>query len=63
LETPGYYSFSEIANQTAESTDALDATISSFIDTENLIKKNFLMKPEKREDFANSNPEQQNLRG
>ena len=62
LDTPGYYSFSEIANQTADSTDTLDASVSSFNDMENLIKKNFMMKPEKLEDFANSNQEQITLR-
>ena len=45
LEMPGYFSFQENAH--CESTDTLDACIFAFLDMENLIKKNFMMKAEK----------------
>ena len=62
LETPGFYSFSDSVGNTADSTDTLDATIASFVEMENLIKKNFMMAPDKLEMFANNNPTQLTLR-
>lgn len=64
LDVPGYFSFSEhsCSGTMAESTDTLDATIASFNEMENLIKKNFMMQPEKLEEFANNNPTQRTLR-
>lgn len=56
LECVGNFTFSDMSNATAESTDTLDATMESFNDMESLIKKNFMMKAEKLEDFANHNP-------
>jgi hypothetical protein len=34
----------------------MDQTIGSLIEMETLIKKNFMMQPEKLKDFANNNP-------
>jgi len=62
LEKPGYFSFDQSVGASADSTDTLDATIQSFIEMENLIKKNFMMAPEKLLTFANNNPTQITLR-
>ena len=63
LETPGgYFSFSDQGGATCESTETLDAMISSQIDMENLIKKNFMMQSEKLNIFAETNPVQLTLR-
>ena len=57
LDTPGFFSFADQGSGTiSDSTDTLDATIEGFNAMENLIKKNFMMPPEKLEDFANNNP-------
>ena len=49
LEMSGYFSFHE--NSNCESTDTLGATVDAFIEMGNLIKKNFMMKPEKLAQF------------
>lgn len=56
LETSGYFSFNESIEAQADSTDSLDAMVASLIEMENLIKKNFMMAPEKLETFAKTNP-------
>lgn len=62
LDTPGFFSFSEQSGNNADSTEYLDQTIGSLIEMENLIKKNFMMQPEKLKEFANNNPTQISLR-
>jgi len=49
LDTPGYFNFNESAEVQSDSTDTLDALVASLIEMENLIKKNFMMAPEKLE--------------
>jgi len=43
LDVPGYFSFSDTGGANCESTDTLDAMVASFVEMENLIKKNFMM--------------------
>ena len=62
LDTPGYFNFNESAEVQSDSTDTLDALVASLIEMENLIKKNFMMAPEKLEQFARTNPTQVTLR-
>ena len=62
LDTPGFFSFLENTGNIAESTDTLDAQTGSLIEMENLIKKNFMMPPEKLKEYANNNPKQKTLR-
>jgi chromosome segregation ATPase len=62
LDQPGYFSFNESAEVQSDSTDTLDALVASLIEMENLIKKNFMMAPEKLEQFARTNPTQLTLR-
>lgn len=62
LDLPGYFSFSESGAANCESTDTLDAMIQSFVEMENLIKKNFLMQSEKLHAFAETNTVQMTLR-
>lgn len=45
-ETNGYFSLGDQVS-TAESTEYLDSCIESFLEMENLIKKNFMMPPDK----------------
>ena len=52
LDSPGYFSFSESGGANCESTETLDAMIQSFVEMENLIKKNFMMQSEKLNTFA-----------
>jgi hypothetical protein len=60
LEQEGYFS-PENEGKRCESTDTLESLIHSFIDMEDLIKKNFLMAknaPDKIEEFNANNPVQ-----
>lgn len=61
LDSSGYFSF-EGSGTECESTVTLDAMIGNFVDMENLIKKNFMMKSEKLSKFSDSNPIQLTLR-
>ena len=64
LEEQGYFS-PEVDGNRCNSTDTFEIVIQSFIDMEELIKKNFLMavqSPEKIEEFNANNPVQQTLR-
>jgi hypothetical protein len=60
LDQQGYFS-PESEGKSCESTDTLKSFVKSFIDMEELIKKNFLMSqnnPEKIEEFNENNPVQ-----
>lgn len=62
LETQGLYTVNEDGGGTAESIQNLDALCESFIDMENLIKKNFKLSSEKLMKFTDNNPVQLTLR-
>lgn len=64
LNQLGYFS-PENDEKRCESTDVFESMVSSFVDMEDLIKKNFLMtvnNPEKIVEFNENNPIQQTLR-
>jgi hypothetical protein len=62
IETPGYFSSSEIAGENCESTYTLEAMIDHINDMENLIKKNFLTPADKIKEMYEANPVQKTLR-
>ena len=63
IETPGYFNHSESEkSDMCESTLTADAMIENYVDMENLIKKNFMMQSDKKEQFAVNNPVQMTLR-
>ena len=62
LDTPGPYTASDESQSSAESVQSLEALCKSFLEMENLIKKNFKLSHEKLMAFTESNPVQITLR-
>lgn len=56
IETPGFFSSSEQAGETCESTYTLEAMIDHINDMESLIKKNFLTPADKIQEMYDANP-------
>lgn len=64
LDQPGFFS-PENDGKRCESTDACESMVNSYLEMEDLIKKNFLMvekNPEKILEFNENNPVQMTLR-
>lgn len=60
LNEPGYFS-PDVDGKRSESTETFEQMVKSFIDMEDLIKKNFLMvrsSPDKIDEFNANNPVQ-----
>ena len=69
LDSPGFWSFSEMYESHCESTETFSALVQSWVEVENIIKKNFLVikkdvmeNATKGEDYLTRNPVQLTLR-
>lgn len=56
IDMQGYYNLTDKDVVVVDSTEYLDQTIGSLAEMENIIKKNFMLAPEKLKDFAENNP-------